>query len=112
MSGVMLDEQRVTLSVDPGVCRFKATVECWMEDGKLRCHIRSGCKHVQDFGVALGPCDMMEALHMPFADNKVYLVGGKTLKHATCPLPMAVLKGFEVASGLALKRDVLVTFEK
>jgi len=112
MNEFMLDEQKVKLNVDPGVCRFKASVECWMEEGKLRCNIKSGCAHVQEFGEALGSYDMMEALHMPFADNKIYLVGGKTLKHSTCPLPMAVLKGFEVAAGLALKKDVMVTFVK
>lgn len=111
MDSVMLDTQKVVLKVDPGVCRFKATVETWMEDGMLHCHISSGCKHVQEFGQALGPCDMMEALHMPFSENKVYTVGGMKLKHATCPLPMAVLKGFEVSAGLGLKRPVSVAFE-
>jgi hypothetical protein len=47
-----------------------------------------------------------------FSENKVYVIGGKTLKHSTCPMPMAVLKGLEVAAGLALKRDVVVAFDK
>jgi hypothetical protein len=55
---------------------------------------------------------MMDVMKMPFSDNKVYVTGGRTLKHSTCPLPMAVLKGFEVAAGLALKRDVTVIFNK
>jgi hypothetical protein len=111
MSGVMLEQQKVVLMVDPGVCRFKAKVTTWMEEGKLRCHIETGCKHVQEFAAALGPCEMMEVLHMPFSENQVYEVGGRTLKHATCPLPMAVLKGFEVSAGLGLKRAVSVVFE-
>jgi hypothetical protein len=55
---------------------------------------------------------MMEVVRMPFAENIVYLAGGRTLKHSTCPLPMAVLKGFEAAAGLALKRNVEVIFDK
>jgi hypothetical protein len=55
---------------------------------------------------------MMDVMKMPFSDNKVYIIGGRTLKHTTCPLPMAVLKGFEVAAGLALKRDVSVVFDR
>jgi hypothetical protein len=109
---LLLNQGKVSLSVDSGVCRFNAKVECWLEEGLLRSTIKSGCKHVQDFAAALGPCEIMDTMKMPFSDNKVYIVGGKTLKHSTCPLPMAVLKGFEVAAGLALKRDVHVVFDK
>jgi hypothetical protein len=109
---LLLNHGEVSLNVDSGVCRFNAKIACWLEDDLLRCTIKSGCKHVQDFADALEPCEMMDALKMPFSDNKVYITGGKTLKHSTCPLPMAVLKGFEVAAGLALKRDVHVIFEK
>jgi hypothetical protein len=49
-------------------------------------------------------------MKMP-SDNKVYIVGGKTLKHSTRPLPITVLKGFGVTAGLALKKDVHVVFE-
>jgi hypothetical protein len=112
MPGVLMDQGKVSLQVDPGVCRFKAKIECWVEDDLLRCSIISGCKHVQDFAAAIEPMEMMDAMRMPFSENKVYVIGGKTLKHSTCPMPMAVLKGFEVAAGLALKRDVVVAFDK
>lgn len=111
-SSLLLDQGKVTLTVNVGVCRFPARVECWMEEGLLRCSIQSGCIHVQEFGAALEPMDMMDAMKMPFSENAVYIVGGRTLKHSTCPIPMAILKGFEVAAGLALKRDVTVTFDK
>lgn len=110
--GVFMSGKRASLSVDTGVCRFPARVECWLEDGLLRCSIASGCKHVQEFGRALEPLEVMDVLRMPYSENKVYVTGGRTLKHSTCPLPMAVLKGFEAAAGLALKRDVAVTFDK
>ncbi len=109
---LLLNQYKVSLNVDSGVCRFNAKVECWMEEGLLKCSIISRCKHVQEFAEALEPCEMMDAMKMPFSDNKVYITGGKTLKHSTCPLPMAVLKGFDVAAGLALKRDVSVIFDK
>jgi hypothetical protein len=112
MSGVMLDQERVTVTVEPGVCRFVAKIVGWMEDGELKCEIQSGCKHVQDFAHALQPIGVMEVVTMPFSANPIYVVGGKTLKHSTCPLPMAVLKVFEAAGGLGLKRDVSVVFQK
>jgi len=112
MSGFTLEQQRVSLQVDPGVCRFKAKIECWAEGDKMLCTIVSGCKHVQDFAAAMEPMEMMDVLRMPYSENKVYEIGGRTLKHSTCPLPMALLKGFEVAAGLGLKRDVVVAFDK
>lgn len=114
MSDVLMEQERVSLHVDPGVCRFKAKVESWMEGGVLRCSITSGCKHVMEFSEALQKesFNIMDAMRMPYSENKIYVIGGRTLKHATCPLPMAVLKAMEVAAGLGLKRDVLVSFDK
>ncbi len=114
MCGVLMEQDKVTLHVDPGVCRFKAKVESWMEGDVLRCSITSGCKHVMEFSEAMEKegFDIMDAMRMPYSENKVYVIGGRTLKHATCPLPMAALKAMEVAAGLGLKRDVLVSFEK
>ncbi len=111
-SDVFMGQDKVKLSVDTGVCRFPAKVECWLEGTMLRCSIASDCEHVREFGAALEPLDMMEVMRMPFAENPVYVVGGRTLKHSTCPMPMAVLKGFEAAAGLALKRNITVVFDK
>lgn len=112
MSGVMLDQERVSVTVEPGVCRFVAKISGWMEDGMMVCEIKSGCKHVQDFANALEPVPIMDVVKMPFCENKVYEVGGRTLKHSTCPIPMALLKVYEAAGGLGLKRDVHVVFDK
>lgn len=111
-SSVFSAQEKVSMSVTTGVCRFPARVECWLEDGLLRCSITSDCPHVREFAAAIEPLDMMEVVRMPFAENQVYIIAGRTLKHSTCPMPMAVLKGFEAAAGLALKRDVAVVFDK
>ena len=105
-------QEKVALSVNTGVCRFPARIECWLENGLLRCSIASDCAHIKEFARALEPLEMMEVMTMPYAENKVYITGGRTLKHSTCPMPMAVLKGFEAAAGLALKRDIAVVFDK
>ena len=110
--GAFMGSERVRLTVDTGVCRFPATVECWVEGLNVRCSITSKCKHVQEFGAALEPIGMLDIMTMPFSENKVYQAGGRTLKHSTCPMPMAVLKGMEAAAQLALKRDVTVIFDK
>jgi len=110
--GVLLDTEKVVLVVDPGVCRLTSRVEAWSEDGIVRCKIESGCVHVREFAERLDGIGVMEIVKMPFSENKVYQVAGKTLKHSTCVLPAAVLKAMEAASGLGLKKDVCLRFQK
>lgn len=45
---------------------------------------------------------------MPHFENKIHGLASKTLKNAMCPLPVAVIKFVEIASGLALTRDVRI----
>ncbi len=110
--GLLMDQGKVSLDVTTGVCRFPAKIECWIEEGRLRCSIQSDCRYVLEFARRLEPLEIMDVMKMPFSENKVYIAGGRTLKHSTCPLPMAVLKKFEAAAGLALRRDVMVIFQK
>jgi hypothetical protein len=103
---------KVIVDVAPGACRLHSQVIGWIDDdGKLRVHITSDCKMVVEFGKRLQPMDIMEVLRMPFIENAVYLEGGKTLKHSTCAVPLAVLKCLEAAGGMAVKKDVHLTFQ-
>jgi hypothetical protein len=110
--GVLLDNERVVIVVEPGVCRLTSKIEAWSEDGVVRCKIESGCGHVRDFAEKLDGMALMDIVKMPFSENKVFQVGGRTLKHSTCILPTATLKAMEVAAGLGLKKDVSLKFQK
>jgi len=110
--GVLLENGKVILVVEPGVCRLTSKVEAWIEDGVVRCTVESGCSHVREFAEKLDGLQIMEIMKMPYSENKVYQVAGRTLKHSTCILPAAVLKAMEAATGLALRRDVSLKFEK
>ncbi len=48
---------------------------------------------------------------MPVTRNPVYLAAQKSGCHASCPIPMAVLKTAEVAMEMALPREVILQFE-
>ena len=110
--GVLLDTEKVVLVVEPGVCRLSSKIEAWSEDGILMCKIESGCTHVREFAEKLDGIALMDVVKMPFSENKVFQVAGKTLKHSTCVLPTAVLKAMEAAGGLGLKKDVSLKFQK
>ncbi len=103
---------KVIMNVDPGACRLHSKVIGWMDDdGMLRVHITSDCRSVVEFGKHLRPMEVMEVLRMPYCENSIYLEGGRTLKHATCAVPLAVLKCLEVAGGMGVKRGIHLTFQ-
>ncbi len=47
-----------------------------------------------------------------FATSKVYRAAEKHLKHASCPVPSAVLKTIEVEIGIALPNEVKIEIER
>jgi hypothetical protein len=103
---------KVIVNVDPGACRLHSQVIGWIDDdGKLRVQITSECRSVVEFGKRLPSMDILDVLRMPYSENCVYVEGGKTLKHATCAVPLAVLKCLEVAGGMGVKKDVHLTFQ-
>ncbi len=51
-----------------------------------------------------------DALKMPFSENPIYTICGKAIAHSACPVPSALVKCAEVASGLGLKRNVHFEF--
>jgi hypothetical protein len=111
-SDLMNVRDKVIVNVDPGACRLHSHVVGWIDDdGKLRVHITSDCRHVVEFGEHIPPMDILEVLRMPYSENCVYVEGGKALKHATCAVPLAVLKCLEVAGGMGVKKDVHLTFQ-
>ncbi|HUV24240.1 MAG TPA: hypothetical protein VMW26_02300 [Methanomassiliicoccales archaeon] len=105
-----LGEPSVKAHVEAGVCRFGCYISAYLIDGKVRFEIESECPSVRKFNDALGDVEPFSALKMPYFENKVFGIAGEILSHATCPLPIAVIKCVEVASGLALARDVSIEF--
>ena len=112
MSDFELPAKKVTMNVESGVCRFTARITACMVDENVRISIVSDCPQVREFGERVKLLGMFEALKMPFSENKVFLHGGETLRHSSCPVPTAVCKCAEAAAGFALERDVSLKFEK
>ena len=98
------------MDVESGVCRFKARVTAHMEDDQVVISIESECPQVLAFGELVKRLGRFEALKMPFSENTVFLRGGETLRHSSCPIPTAVCKCAEAAAGFALQKDVRLEF--
>lgn len=100
------------VALDPGVCQFKSRISVTMdEDRQLRFNIESQCPYSQKMMSEMPMFEMFDVIKMPFCDNPIYQFTGKHLKHAACPVPMAMIKAGEVVTGMGLKRSVSVNFE-
>ena len=99
------------VEVNPGICGKIATIEV-VKVGKRRVmvEITSECDIMAKLSQSLGEIDQGDALK-PHVHSSIYQYASNCHLHASCPVPMAILKAIEVEAGLALPGPVLVQFE-
>ncbi len=98
--------------VEAGICGFATTVEA-TKTGKRRVSVsvESDCEAVAEMNGDLHDLGWMEALGKP-GDSPVWECVCEHLAHASCPVPIGILKAVEVELDLALPKDVVIHFEK
>ncbi len=98
-------------TVDAGICGFTALIEVIrLSSQTLRVVVTSDCEMVSKMGEELRDIDWHDALNQR-EDCLLYKSLQEHIKHAACPVPIAILKAIEVEVGAALPRDVLIRFE-
>lgn len=110
-SGLWPMADPVRVRVNPGVCGFPCSV-CARREAKwsVSLEIRSECKHTQRFGELLKSINL-RGLFSSIRNNPVTRAAEEARCHASCPVPLAVIKAAEVAMGMALPRDVKILFD-
>jgi hypothetical protein len=90
--------------IQPGACGLATTVRATCTDGfSVLLEVESKCPKVQAMAAALPPLDALdEVLRRPLVETTPARMAGEHKFHATCPVPMAMLKAVEAAAGLAL----------
>jgi len=99
-------------SINAGICGFTCHIEAWKID-KSAVGLKiseSECQQIQRFSDLVSKLTLRE-IFMPVTRNPVYLAAQQSGCHASCPIPMAVLKTAEVAMEMALPREVSMRFE-
>ena len=97
----------VEVKVNAGVCGFHTVVKVDSEDMQVALiEIATECPNLKPLEQELKEVDGFEECFSKLGDSTVYDLAKKYCKHAACPVPSAILKGIEVACGLALPRDV------
>jgi len=100
------------LRIQPGACGMEVIVEVsHVEKKTYAVSVVSECPMVVKLGNDLGTLSMMDAFKR-LIENPVYVKGAACIKHAACPVPSGILKALEVEAGLAVPKDVVMTFIK
>jgi len=96
--------------VDAGICGFTVTIEvCKVDARTVRVVIASDCETVSKWGEQLGHLDWQESLKHP--GNFLFFESAfRHIRHAACPIPIAVLKAIEVEVGVAAPKNVNIWF--
>jgi len=100
------------MAIDPGICGFQSEVEVKKKERrKVGVNIYSECPQLVQLNEMLDSLDLRD-IFMPPIRNIVFTLSEKAGCHASCPVPLAVLKCAEVELGLALPRDVMMSFRR
>jgi hypothetical protein len=103
----------VEVRVNAGVCGFNTIIKVDSEDMQnAAVEIKTECPNIKPMEKELKEVDGFEVCFAKIGDSKVYEMAKKYCKHPACPVPAAIIKGIEVACGLALPKDVDIKIEK
>ena len=101
------------VKVNPGICGLESQITIVSEDMQNACvKITTHCPHVKQMESELQDIDCFEECFSKINSSRVYQAADKHCKHAACPVPSAIIKGLEVACGLALPKDVDFNIKK
>ena len=90
--------------VNPGACGFTTTIDVnKVSKRRVKVVITSDCEMVTELGESFTEVDAGQALKQGQALSEYV--------HATCPIPIAVLKAIEAEAGLTVPCDVVILFD-
>ena len=99
--------------VIPGVCGFETDITVQSPDGQnASVDIETQCPNLKPLENELKEVYGFAACLGTMSDSPVYRTAHQYCRHPACPVPCAIIKGIEVACGLALPKDVSITITK
>ncbi len=100
----------VTLEVDSGACQIRTVIRAREEGDRIKLDIESDCPMVRRLASELKDLDPMDCIITPLSKNPVICAADDCIKHASCPVPTAIIKAAESCCGLAVKKDVKMSY--
>jgi hypothetical protein len=103
----------VNIDVNPGICGLKTKICVEAdEDQTAKIEISSDCQFIKSIGNELKEIDGYAECFSKFGESETYKLAKKYCRHPGCPVPAAIIKGVEVACGLALPKNAEIVIEK
>jgi hypothetical protein len=97
--------------VEPGICDFTTVVKVTkLSARRVRVVINTDCDMVSEMNSKLKELNWRDALGHQ-GDSFIHKTSTRHIKHAACPIPVAILKAIEVEVGAAAPKDVVIHFE-
>ena len=84
-----------------------------MDDTHVQVFITSACDQITAMNPDLARVQWKGKGHAVFkrmTESAVYQSAAQHIRHTACPIPAAILKAIEVEVGIALPKDVTITF--
>jgi hypothetical protein len=99
--------------VDPGACGFTCKIEV-EKTGKYQAAIRiwSGCKQIKKLAAEIQAVNFLDIVGGRFRQNTVSQLASQCSLHPSCVIPCGIIKAVEVELGMAVTKDVSITFEE
>jgi len=103
----------VKVEVNPGICGFVSNINYTLADNQtVIIDFATTCPNLKPLEAELKQADGYKECFAKVGDSGIYQVFRKYCVHAACPVPVAVIKGIEVASSLALPQNVEIKISK
>ncbi|MBZ9685993.1 hypothetical protein G9F72_006545 [Clostridium estertheticum] len=100
------------VNINPGICGLISKIIIETEDmQEVIIKIESLCPYIMEMAKEIQEIDGFVECFAKFQDSKVYNAAQKYSKHVACPVPSGIIKGIEIACGLALPKPVKIDFE-
>jgi hypothetical protein len=99
-----------SVQVNPGICGLTSSITVEIDAGGM-CQTsgESACPHVQKLIAEATGIDPYGEIMYGEDAPRILAVARTCLPHPACPVPSAMLKAIEVAAGLALPADVMIS---
>lgn len=98
-----------------GVCGFKTVVRVEAKE-KYQADVtfESTCPHVNKLAEKIKEAGELSVMNELFKKGQSLIVAASSekLPHITCPVPIGILKALEASTGMALPKDVAITFRQ
>ncbi len=101
------------VTVDAGICGFSTSIFVSSEDKRTASiRMETTCPNLKPLEAKPFEIDAYVECFGKIGDTPVFEQLRGFCRHSACPVPTAVIKGIEVACGLALAKDATIHVEK